>query len=90
VTLRRGGSAAPLTYRQNEPAAAEMSTAPSPGEPLPTDVDERRQRAWELERALRAARTLQERLELLLDHPADVRDIHELRDRLARELGRER
>ncbi len=48
---------------------------------------ERRQREFELQRALEAARLLQGRLELLLDHPDDVRYVRELRDRLAGEIG---
>lgn len=48
---------------------------------------ERRQREHELGRALEAARTLQERLELGGDHPFEVRVVRELRDRLAGELA---
>jgi hypothetical protein len=48
---------------------------------------ERRQREHELSRALEAARTLQERLELLGDRASDVAVVRSLRDSLARDLG---
>lgn len=48
---------------------------------------ERTQREHELSRALEAARTLRSRLELLGDHTADIRSVHDLQDRLAAEIG---
>lgn len=51
--------------------------------PTPDPAQERHQREHELARALEAARTLQERLELLADRPNEVRWVHQLRDRLA-------
>lgn len=47
---------------------------------------ERRQREHELNRALEAARTLQERLEMLGDRRGDVAVIVSLRDSLARDM----
>lgn len=94
VTLRRRGPAAPATYPQNLPAGVQISTPDDPRPAMPVAVDdERRQRAWELERALEAARVLQARLELLGDRALDVAVIVSLRHSLARELvelGRER
>lgn len=49
-------------------------------------TDERRQRGYELDRALQAARALQARLEMLGDRAGDVAAIRVLRDSLTRDL----
>ncbi len=49
-------------------------------------LQERRQREYELDKALAAARALQARLELLGDRAHDVAVVHSLRDSLARDL----
>jgi hypothetical protein len=48
---------------------------------------ERRQREWEIAKALEEARALQSRLEMLGDRSFDVQIIRSLRDSLARELA---
>lgn len=50
-------------------------------------LQERRQREYELDKALVAARALQARLELLGDRAHDVALVHSLRDSLARDLA---
>lgn len=50
-------------------------------------ADERRQREWELAKALEGARSLQARLEMLGDRTFDVQIIRSLRDSLARQLA---
>lgn len=50
-------------------------------------ADERCQREFELNEALKAARALQARLELLGDRAADVAIVRSMRDSLARDLA---
>jgi hypothetical protein len=52
----------------------------------PDPAAERRQREFELGKAIEAARALQARLELLGDRAADVAVVRSLRDSLARDL----
>lgn len=66
-----------------------MSVRPVPPVRAPSDSParlERIQREHELHRALQAARTLQERLELLGDRDYLVRIVREMRDGLAADL----